>query len=327
MMLSANTNTAVLTNEELINKIPMAFATEPTAQMSDRYVFIPTTTILEDMANLGWKPVLATGKGKRANAKKKSSYHMIAFENDTNPVYTITNGAEYKKVDVLSNEEMEELVVMDSIPTDANEKSPKFIFVNGEYFKLTPIPEAKVRIIVTNSHDGTSSFGFHIGIFRLICENGLVISTKTFTEIKVRHIHYNFEELRKVVATATEQIPHEIEAFNAMQKREMKVEEASELAVNALKIRKGMELTDNLSVDEEIISELLVPKRDADKGNDLWSIYNVLQEKIIKGGSIISVDGKKPRKMRGIKSAIKDLTINKRLFETAYAYVETAEAA
>lgn len=282
MMLSANTTTAVLTNSELISKIPMAFATEPTAPMSDRYVFIPTATIIEDMANLGWKPVLATGKGKRANAKRKSSYHLIAFEND-NPLYQIMN-------------EDENL-------------------------------EAKVRIIVTNSHDGTSSFGFHIGIFRLICENGLVISTKTFSEIRVRHIHYNFEELRKVVATTTEQIPHEIEAFNAMRQREMSAEESAELAVNAIKIRKGMELNETLKVDEETISDLLEPKREEDEGNDLWSIYNVLQEKIIKGGTTLAVDGKKPRKMRGIKSAIKDLSINKRLFETAYAYVGEAEAA
>ena len=282
MMLSANTTTAVLTNSELISKIPMAFATEPTAPMSDRYVFIPTATIIEDMANLGWKPVLATGKGKRANAKRKSSYHLIAFEND-NPLYQIMN-------------------------EDGN-------------------LEAKVRIIVTNSHDGTSSFGFHIGIFRLICENGLVISTKTFSEIRVRHIHYNFEELRKVVATTTEQIPNEIAAFNAMRQREMSAEESAELAVNAIKIRKGMELTDTLTVDEETVADLLEPKRTEDEGKDLWSIYNVLQEKIIKGGTTLAVDGKKPRKMRGIKSAIKDLSINKRLFETAYAYVGEAEAA
>ena len=112
-----------------------------------------------------------------------------------------------------------------------------------------------------------------------------------------------------------------------MRQREMERTEAEELAVKALKIRKGMELTDTLAVDEETVADLLEPKRTEDEGNDLWSIYNVLQEKIIKGGTTLAVDGKKPRKMRGIKSAIKDLSINKRLFETAYAYVGEAEAA
>lgn len=281
MMLNENTSVNAMSNTELMQRIPLAFATEPTAPMSDRYVFIPTTTIIEDMANLGWHPVLATGKGKRANSKRKSSYHLIAFENDAD-IYKI-------------------------LDADGN-------------------VEAKVRLVVTNSHDGTSSFGFHIGIFRLICENGLVISTKTFTEIKVRHIHYDFEQLRKVVATATEQIPHEIEAFNKMAERELTDAEQSELAVSALKIRKGLDLSDNLKVDDETIADLLAPNRTEDEGSDLWSVYNVLQEKIIKGGTTIAVDGKKPRKMRGIKSAIKDLAINKRLFETAYSYVD-AEAA
>lgn len=282
MMLNENTTAKVLTNSELIAKVPMAFATEPTAPMSARYVFIPTDTLIGDMAKMGWYPVLATGKGKRRNAKRKSSFHLIAFENDGD-AYQILNS-------------------------------------DGSL-------EAKVRIIVTNSHDGTSSFGFHIGIFRLICENGLVISTKTFSEIKVRHINYDFETLRKVVATTTEQIPNEIKAFNAMREREMSEAEAKELAINAIKIRKGMELTDTLAVKDETITDLLTPQRDEDEGNDLWSIYNVLQERVIKGGVVLSVDGKKPRKMRSIKSAIKDLSVNKRLFEAAYAYVGEAEAA
>lgn len=282
MMLTINSNATALSNTELMNKVPMAFADGPTAPMSNRYVFIPTATLIEDMSKMGWYPVLATGKGKRRNAKRKSSYHLIAFENDAD-AYQILNA-------------------------------------DGSL-------EAKVRIIVTNSHDGTSSFGFHIGIFRMVCENGLVISTKTFSEIRVRHIHYDFEMLRKVVAQTTEQIPNEIRAFNAMRERELTETERNELAVNAIKVRKGIELSEPIKVDDESISDLLEPKREEDKGNDLWSVYNVLQERIIKGGTTLAVDGKKPRKMRGIKSAIKDLAINKRLFELAYSYVGETEAA
>lgn len=323
MMLNEISSASALTNNELMNRVPLAFASEPTAPMSDRYVFIPTATIIEDMQKMGWYPVLATGKGKRRNSKRKSSYHLIAFENDAD-IYQI--GTYGYKVAVELNDEAK-VVEMENFPTIVDKNSPNHIKVDGEIYERFFDLEAKVRLIITNSHDGTSSFGFHIGIFRMICENGLVISTKTFTEIRVRHIHYTFEELRKVVATATEAIPHEIEAFNAMKNRKLNEAERNELAVNAVKIRKGMELDEPLNVDNETISDLLEPQREEDKGNDLWSVYNVLQERIIKGGTILAVDGKKPRKMRGIKSAIKDLAINKRLFETAYAYVGEAEAA
>ena len=322
-MLNETSSATALTNVELMNRIPMAFADGPTAPMSERYVFIPTTTLVEDMRKMGWNPVLATGKGKRRNSKRKSSYHLIAFENEGDAYQIGTYG--YKVAEELNDEA--KVVEMENFPTMVDKNSPDHIKVDGELYEKFFNLEAKVRLIITNSHDGTSSFGFHIGIFRIICENGLVVSTKTFTEIKVRHIHYTFEELRKVVATATEAIPHEIEAFNAMKNRKLNEAERNELAVNAIKVRKGMELSEPIKVDDETISDLLEPKREEDNGNDLWSVYNVLQEKVIKGGAVLSVDGKKPRKMRGIKSAIKDLAINKRLFELAYSYVGEAEAA
>ena len=33
------------------------------------------------------------------------------------------------------------------------------------------------QILLTNSHDGKNSFSFQAGLFRMICENGLVIAT------------------------------------------------------------------------------------------------------------------------------------------------------
>lgn len=277
-MLTTSALTNALSNDDLMTRVPMAFATEPTAEVSPRYVFIPTTKLIDDMATMGWYPVLAKQKGKRANAKKRSSFHMIAFEN-SDPHYFITNA-------------------------------------EGD--------DCRVRIIVTNSHDGSSSFTFRIGLFRLICENGLVISTQTFTEVSVRHIAYTIEQLEEVIAKATSAIPQQIEAMNKMHETELEPQQKTELAVSALKIRRGLELTDNITTDEDSINELLTPIRKEDEGNDLWTVFNILQEKIIKGGSSISVDGKKPRKMRGIKSALKDIKVNQRLFECAYSYANVA---
>jgi len=35
--------------------------------------------------------------------------------------------------------------------------------------------EAYPRIILTNSHDGFNSFKFMVGLFRLVCSNGLIV--------------------------------------------------------------------------------------------------------------------------------------------------------
>ena len=65
---------------------------------------------------------------------------------------------------------------------------------------------------------------------------------------------------------------------------------------------------------------MLTPVRAQDAGNDLWTVFNVLQEKIIKGGFDASFDNRKVRKVRAIKSASKDIEINQKLYNAAYSY-------
>ncbi|MCX6643581.1 MAG: DUF932 domain-containing protein, partial [Candidatus Bathyarchaeota archaeon] len=40
------------------------------------------------------------------------------------------------------------------------------------------------QILLTNSNDGKNAFTFTAGLFRMVCENGLVISTEQFNDVK-----------------------------------------------------------------------------------------------------------------------------------------------
>ena len=51
-------------------------------------------------------------------------------------------------------------------------------------------------------------------------------------------------------------------------------------------------------------------------GNDVWSVFNVVQEKIIHGG-FDYISGTKVRKARKVKNFKQDQKINKELFELA----------
>ena len=182
------------------------------------------------------------------------------------------------------------------------------------------------RIILTNSHDGFHSFKFMIGVFRLCCSNGLVIATQEFANVAIRHINYDFEELRKVVAQAVEATKKNVEVMNVMQKTELSEEQKADFATKAVAIRKGIKENEKkpiLSDDE--VKEILEPVRKEDEGNDLWSVYNVLQEKMMKGDFHF---GKtklgKNRKARPITGAAKDIEVNQRLFETASSYLLAA---
>lgn len=182
--------------------------------------------------------------------------------------------------------------------------------------------EAYPRIILTNSHDGFSSFKFMVGIYRLVCSNGLVIADEEFSNMSIRHINYNFDELRKMVINSLENLPSQIAVINTMRKTILTDDEKVKFATDAIKMRKGYSEDDKVEISKDTITEVLTPIRKEDEGNSLWNIYNIIQEKIIKGKFSYAEKAKKARKMRMITSVVKDLQINKDLFNLANSYVK-----
>jgi len=174
--------------------------------------------------------------------------------------------------------------------------------------------EAYPRILLTNSHDGMQSFRFSVGIFRLVCSNGLVVADEKFNDFRIKHKGYTFDELRDVVSQAVKDLPNKVEVMNQMRNRILSEEEKQKLAIDALLIRAGVK---TLEYDRETIDEILEPKRKEDQGDDLWRVFNVVQEKIINGDFHAALVGAKVRKVRKIKSFEKDIQVNKDLFKLA----------
>ena len=181
------------------------------------------------------------------------------------------------------------------------------------------------RIIMTNSHDGMQAFKFSVGIFRLVCSNGLVVADEQFSDFKIKHKGYTFDELRGVVNQAVADLPNKVEVLNQMKQRVLSQEEKNKLALDAMLIRAGIkpgsEEAKKFNYDDETIIDILDPKRDEDKGDDLWRVFNVVQEKITQGDFHAALTGAKVRKVRKIKSFEKDLKVNKELFKLATALV------
>ena len=69
------------------------------------------------------------------------------------------------------------------------------------------------------------------------------------------------------------------------------------------------------------MKDLLAPTRRADMGMDVWSVFNVVQEKLI-GGNFEYKAGSKVRKSRQVKNFSQDQKINKELFSLALEYVK-----
>ena len=173
------------------------------------------------------------------------------------------------------------------------------------------------QILLTNSHDGKNAFTFTAGLFRMICENGLVISTTQFEDVKMRHMGYTFEDLQVNIREMVARLPLTVESMNKMKEVEMGEKSALDFAKKALETRFDKKQVKRIKVD---LKELLSPTRKEDMGNDVWSVFNVVQEKLIHGG-FDYISGTKVRKARKVKNFKQDQKINKELFDLALEYV------
>ena len=128
-----------------------------------------------------------------------------------------------------------------------------------------------------------------------------------------------------MVNQAVADLPNKVEVLNQMKQRVLTQDEKNKLALDAMLIRAGIEpgsdKAKKFNYDDETIIDILDPKRDEDKGDDLWRVFNVVQEKITQGDFHAALTGAKVRKVRKIKSFEKDLKVNKELFKLATALV------
>jgi hypothetical protein len=169
------------------------------------------------------------------------------------------------------------------------------------------------RILLTNSHDGKNAFTFQAGLFRLVCSNGLVIADEQFGSMKIRHMGYDFEALQTLITEMVEKLPLTVESMNRFKSKQLTQEQKEQFALEAIGLRFDTEdKTFNLD-------EILTPTRKEDNGDDLWSVFNLVQEKLVNGMFTYGA-GVKIRKARRIKNFQQDIALNSDLYKLALQY-------
>lgn len=228
-----------LTREELAHYVPSVFSEDKHESRSERYTYIPTITLLDNLQHEGFRPFFACQTRVRDESKRKHTKHMLRLRREGQ--------------------------------------------ITGKQ-----VPE----IILLNSHDGSSSYQMLPGLFRSVCQNGLICG-ESFGEVRVPH-KGNVEEKR-----------------DAMQSLMLPPPAQAALAQAALTYRFGEE---HQPVTE---SQLLAPRRWQDESGDLWTTYQRIQENLIKGG----LNGRNAKGGRTHTRAIKgidgDVKLNRALWVMA----------
>lgn len=179
--------------------------------------------------------------------------------------------------------------------------------------------EAYPQILIINNHRGWGKLRIEVGVFRLVCENGLIVKDREMGSYTLRHMGYSFEELRTLVDTVVSNLQGVVTKINKFTERIMTKEEQIIFARKALAIRFG---EDKVATPDQI-KDMLSPRRNEDKGDDLYRVFNRVQEAVIRGGFDMAATTKKgTKKVRRISNMLKDLDVNGELWVLAEEFAE-----
>lgn len=139
-----------------------------------------------------------------------------------------------------------------------------------------PIAGAVPRIILTNSHDGSSSAQVLAGVFRFVCSNGLVVGTTTAKEV-VRHTGDAAADLIHRVQQLARETSQVYSSIDRWSKKDLTRAQRYEFAKFAAQLRWG-------DAQRFAPEDLLMVRRAEDDRGDLWATFNRVQENTVRGG-------------------------------------------
>jgi hypothetical protein len=176
------------------------------------------------------------------------------------------------------------------------------------------------EIILLNSHDGSSSYQMLAGCFRFVCSNGMICGD-TYQDVRIQHRGNVVDNVIEGAYEVLKNFDKVSESRDAMAAISLSEDEKLAFAKAALPLR--FSESDELPKEKTVI----MPRRSADRGSDLWTTFNVVQENLVRGGiPRVTRKGKisRTRKINGIDGNVK---LNKALWTLAESMIELKQAA
>ncbi|KVH28725.1 DUF932 domain-containing protein [Burkholderia cepacia] len=137
------------------------------------------------------------------------------------------------------------------------------------------------EIVLLNSHDGTSSYQMLAGTFRFLCQNGMVAG-QNIADIRVPHKGNVVQNVINGAFDVLDGFTLIREQKDGMRAVTLDRDEQHAFARSALALR--YEPTDAEVPAPISESQLLAPRRFEDRRDDLWTVFNRVQENLTKGG-------------------------------------------
>lgn len=166
------------------------------------------------------------------------------------------------------------------------------------------------EIVLLNSHDGTSSYQLLAGLFRFVCQNGL-IAGDICNDIRVRHSGRVVDDVIEGSYRVLDNIrlvQDRVEQYRAI---DLAPEEQNAFAQSAALLRWD---EDKVPVDAE---RILAVRRWEDRKTDLWTTFNRAQENLLNGGLRGRTTTGKRTTTRAVGGVNENVRLNKALWTLA----------
>lgn len=193
----------------------------------------------------------------------------------------------------------------------------------------TSLKDSVPEIVVVNSYDGTGALKLFTGLFRLVCANGLIVGESFGPSYSIRHVGNIKPQIDVAIADIVERLPSVAKTVEAMESVFINEPAQQQLAnsVAEVVLPKG-------AVNADLTSALRV-RRSADASNNLWTVYNRLQETALKGGfryQTLVTDKNGNTVLRNstsqaIRSVARVVDVNRQIFDIANGFLKNVSAA
>ncbi len=165
------------------------------------------------------------------------------------------------------------------------------------------------EIILLNSHDGTSSYQMLAGMFRFVCQNGLVCGD-TVADVRVPHKGDVAAQVIEGAYEVLQGFDQAQQSRDAMRAVTLDGGEAEVFARAALALK-----YDDPNQPAPITErQVLAARRLDDNRTDLWSVFNRTQENLIRGGLLGRGGNGRRQRTRPVQGIDQDLRLNRALW-------------
>ena len=187
------------------------------------------------------------------------------------------------------------------------------------------LPEAR-EIVLTNSHNGASALVLSHGLYRQLCDNSLYCG-KAIDSVSIRHGKGAIDRTvggAYSIVNGFAAISEKVDLFKSLQlarPEQLLLAQQSSL----LRFDASQEVDANILLAGRRIEDSRATGNDSTRS--LWTIYNVIQENLIKGGRHINttdaIGRRKRRVMRAVNGIDQSASINRGLWSLAEQFAKS----